>query len=380
MGKNNLRLAIICGGTGGHFFPGLTIARAVCAAGGEARLFIETGRQGNQKELAAKAGVLAVDTVSAPLPRGPAKVIPFAIQFCRGYFGARTFLSEFKPDAVLGMGSFTSAPMCFAAISLKIPVFLHDGNARVGKANRFFSRWARQVMTAFPAVNGTKLRCPYRCVGMPLRPELLAGKTGKEEAIASLNAAYAQDFSAERPFILVFGGSQGAATINRVIPEALGSLRRSELQVAHLAGKGNVAETSKIYSAAGVKHLALESSDQMAAFYSAADLVFCRSGGGTVSELAYFGKYAVLVPFPFAAEKHQDDNAVFYAASGAAEVVQNDVCDKATIVRLATAALADSGRLAALAGRGAALAAPRATDDILETIAASVAAPTNGDA
>ena len=375
MGKHNLRLAIICGGTGGHFFPGLTIARAVGAAGGEARLFIEGGRAGNQKELAAKVGVLAVDTISARLPRGPTELIPFAIQFCRGYFGARAFLSEFKPDAVLGMGSFTSAPMCFAAISLKIPVFLHDGNARVGKANRFFSRWARQVMTAFPAANGDRLLCPHRCVGMPLRPELLSGKTGKEEAVAILNSAYEQDFSAKRPFFLVFGGSQGAATINRVIPEALGSLGHDELQVAHLAGKGNVAEASKIYAAAGVKHLVLESSDQMAAFYSAADLVFCRSGGGTVSELAYFGKRALLVPFPFAAEKHQDDNAAFYAASGAAVVVQNDVCDQATVATFAAAWLADPERHAKLAAQGAALAMPRATEDILETIAASVLPP-----
>ena len=142
---------------------------------------------------------------------------------------------------------------------------------------------------------------------------------------------------------------QGAATINRVIPEALGSLGRADLQVAHLAGKGNVAETSKIYAAAGVKHLVLESSDQMAAFYSAADMVFCRSGGGTVSELAFFGKYAVLVPFPFAAERHQDDNAAFYAASGAAAVVQDSACDQATIARLAAAALADPERHVRLA-------------------------------
>ena len=167
------RLAIICGGTGGHFYPGLSVARALKAQGGEPRLFIGGHKVGDQRKTAESHGVTALEIPSARLPKNPFAALSFIVKVSSGFLESRRRLREFKPDAVLGMGSFTSVPMALAAAAGSVPLFLHDGNARVGKANRFLSRFARLTMTAFPAVNPEAVRSPCVCAGMPLRPELV---------------------------------------------------------------------------------------------------------------------------------------------------------------------------------------------------------------
>ena len=121
--------------------------------------------------------------------------------------------------------------------------------------------------------------------------------------------------------VLIFGGSQGAATLNKNIPEALKNLKGKFFQVIHLTGKGKLAETEELYQTAEFPKLLLESSPRMELFLGSADLVFSRSGGSSVAELALFGKSAVLIPYPYAAEGHQEDNARHYVQTGAGEMI-----------------------------------------------------------
>ena len=208
---------------------------------------------------------------------------------------------------------------------LFIPIYLHDGNARIGKANRVLSPFARFIGTAFPAVNAGKCRCEVIHTGMPLRPELLERRgISKEEAIAGLNELYGTALQNHRRTILIFGGSQGAATINHTLPQALKKFDAEAFQVLHLTGKGKLEETEKLYEGAKFPLLLLESASEMALFLGSADLVFARSGGSTVAELASFRKYAVLIPYPYAAEDHQTDNARYYAGTEAAVMVRDD--------------------------------------------------------
>lgn len=321
-GKKLSTLAITCGGTGGHFYPGLSIARHLKEQGCRAVIFL-SGR--NIPAQSAEAARYGIETVC--LPPTPKSRIGHAFALLNGYLRSCRKLRKLKPDALLGMGSFASFPAAMAAVTLRIPVFLHDGNARVGKANRILSRFARHLGTAFPAVNPETVKCPLECTGMPLRPEITAGEAiSKAEAITRVNALYGGSLKAELPTILIFGGSQGAAIFNSVLPTALRQLNELQFQVIHLTGKDKFAEVRETYCGAAFPALLLPSSSDMHLLYQAADLAVCRSGGSTVAELAHFGKAALLIPYPYAAERHQDDNAGFYAAAGAAVILQNAGC------------------------------------------------------
>lgn len=317
----SFRIVISCGGTGGHFYPGLSIAECAEKRGCRAKLLLSGRNSSDQCGIASGAGIEAAAVAQLPNPfKKPfsfLKLLFSALKEC----GRE--MREFQPDALLCMGSFTALPAFLAAKQRKIPVFLHDGNAKIGKANRWMSRFARFLGTAFPAVNATSCGCPVETVGMPLRPALLEwGGVSKREAVAALDREFGTDFSPEGKILLVFGGSQGAGALNRVIPEAVA--RHPEIQVIHLTGKGNANEVRKLYS--GVKSLVLERSEKMGLFYAACDAVVSRSGGSSVAEILYFGKRALLIPYPYAAEDHQRANASYPAEKGDAVLLDNAEC------------------------------------------------------
>lgn len=318
---NMERLLVTCGGTGGHFYPGLSVARTFQAAGKKVLIILSGVNSAAQAAIAESFGIKAVVLPPMPSPRQA----PF--NFLRGYFSgikaAKQVIKEFAPQALLGMGSFAMLPVAKAAKACKVPLFLHDGNAFVGKANRYFSRNALAMGVAFPAANSSSCRCPVFHVGMPLRPELLQfAAMSKQEAIAALNQLFDLKLDPEVPTLLVTGGSQGAAIFNETVPEALKKLS-GKIQVLHLAGKGKLTDTAAHYRGMDIPLLLLEKHESMELFMAAADVVISRSGGSTVAELALFGKAAILVPYPYAANDHQRFNAAYLTGSGAGEMVDN---------------------------------------------------------
>lgn len=359
------KVAVTCGGTGGHFYPGLTLARRCNERGGEAILLLSGKKAEEQAMIADGHGVRSVKLKIMPSPRGFIDTVRFSNGLVHGTLQSVKVLSRFKPDVLLGMGSFASLPPVLAAKMLGIPIFLHDGNARVGKANRFFSRWARHLGTAFPAVNGNRVKCACSCTGMPLRPELLDGSFSKEEAIKRLNRQYGTDLRPELPTLLIFGGSQGARIFNQTFPKALRGRDANDFQVMHLTGSREFEQVSTLYALAPFPVLCLPAASEMHLLYQAADVVVSRSGGSTVAELCLFGKYAFLIPYPYAAEKHQDDNAAFLAAAGAAEVIDNAQCTPEKADELISRWLAAPDELVAAGKRGISLARPDASETVL---------------
>ncbi len=326
-GVEPLRLAVTCGGTGGHFYPGLSIARTLIATGGEAELLLSGVNSAAQCAVAQSRQVPALMLPLMPSPGSPGKALRFCGGLAGGFRTARRELIRFRPQALLGMGSFASLPAILAARSLGIPVFLHDGNARIGKANRWLSRGARLLGTAFPAVNADSCRCRVVCTGMPVRPELLqhAG-ISRNEAFAGLEEVFHAGFDPGKPLFLITGGSQGASVFNNVCPAALRQIGGDSFQVLHLAGPRKVEEARQAYAGVPFKVLVLPGTERMELAFGAADLVLSRSGGSTVAELALFGKAAILIPYPYAAEGHQTDNARFLADAGAALLLPNAEC------------------------------------------------------
>ena len=362
------RLAISCGGTGGHFYPGLSVARQLAADGGEVLLLLSGVHARHQQEVARSFGIEAMTLPWMPAPglRRPLRTL----RFCRGLAGgipaAVLRLRSFRPDALLGMGSFASLPPVLAAKLLRIPIFLHDGNARIGRANRFLSRWAKFQGTAFPPVNAGSCRCPVACTGLPLRPELLLPPPARREALRELREKFGAPLEPERTTVLIFGGSQGAQSLNINLPEALKQLPDKNFQVLHLTGPDKFDAVREVYSDADFPVLVLPATEEMQLFYAAADLVVSRAGGSTVAELAQFGKPALLVPYPYAAENHQYENAQYLAAAGM--VLDNRECTPERLIQLLDNFLTSPDHLAQCAAAAAARACPRAGEQLLEAI------------
>ena len=192
------------------------------------------------------------------------------------------------------------------------------------------------------------------------------------EAIGLINSRYSIDFTEDAPLLLVFGGSQGAEAINRCVPEALKLQGRDNFQVVHLSGVKNKDNLEKHYAGSPFKHLVVEASEEMEIFYSAADLVICRSGGSTVAELSIFAKFAILIPYPFATDSHQDDNASYYCSSGAGIII---IEKELTVTKLASTIagwLEQTDYYAQKGQLSKELAKPEASSSILELIENSI--------
>lgn len=355
--KTIKKLAVTCGGTGGHFYPGLSLARTVRNQGGEAVLLLGGKNSVQQAEIAARYGMKAIVLPYMPPPswRSPGSCWRFLKGALTGKRQARQFLREFQPDALLGMGSFASLPAVWGALNAMVPVFLHDGNARIGRANRLFSRYARALGTAFPAVNGARCHCPVVCTGMPLRPELAEQRLEKAAAMRELNARYGGNLEENRFTVLIFGGSQGARKLNQAFAAAVRELNAcgGNLQVIHLTGKGEFDAMKQFWGDAGAPGLILPSLAEMGWAYSAADVAVARSGGSSVAELRAFGKYAVVIPYPYASELHQNDNAEFLVRQGGAEMVPDELVTPQLAREILERLRRDPAKLAET-GRGAA--------------------------
>ncbi|MBS1371043.1 MAG: UDP-N-acetylglucosamine--N-acetylmuramyl-(pentapeptide) pyrophosphoryl-undecaprenol N-acetylglucosamine transferase [Lentisphaeria bacterium] len=364
------RLAIACGGTGGHFYPGLSVARTLRSRGGEAILLLSGVNSVKQKAIAESCGVPAIALPRMPSPRGVGSAFAFGCGALGGLRASHRELRGFRPQALLGMGSFTSLPPILAARWRRVPLFLHDGNARIGRANRFFSSGSELLATAFPPCNAEKCRCEVLVTGMPLRPELEASAgISRAEAIGGLGRLFGVELDSGVPTILVFGGSQGASIFNETVPAALRKLQgRREFQVLHLAGPKKLDEVKDAYGDVPFPTLLLEASDRMELFLGAADLVVCRSGGSTVAELSRFGKASVLIPYPYAAEGHQHDNARVLAESGAAELLPNAECTPERLEALFDRLLAAPEALKERGSRAAEFSVPGAAERLLAEI------------
>lgn len=320
------KMAITCGGTGGHFYPGLTIAREFVGRYNKVLMLLGGKNVESQAEIAEGLSLNVLKLKPMPAPNRIISIFCFIYGTIWGTIASIKAMHEFRPDALLAMGSFASMPPVLAAKILGIPIFLHDGNARVGKANRFFSKWARLMGVAYPPVNAEKIQCPYECIGMPVRPELDYQPIKKTKAIDKLNALFDLNFKSELPTLLIFGGSQGAQIFNETFPQMMIKSGRTDFQVLHLTGEGKFDSVKATYATAKFPVLCLPGTSGMHWFYQAADAVVCRSGGSTLAELCLFGKFAFLIPYPFASEKHQDDNARFMVDTGAAEMLDNKEC------------------------------------------------------
>lgn len=303
------KVLIMAGGTGGHVFPALATADCLRAQG-VAVEWLGTAA-GIEAEVVPKAAIpLHCIAVQGLRGKGRLSLVLAPFRLLLALWQALAVLRRVKPDAVLGMGGFASGPGGLAAWLTGCPLVIHEQNAIAGLTNSVLTRFAKRVLQAFPGA--FKGQDKGEVVGNPVRGPILQ--------LAAPERRFAARSGALR--LLVVGGSLGAKAINEVLPAALAQLPAEQRpEVWHQTGKRNIDETRALYQQAGVEARVVPFIERMDEAYGWADLVLCRSGALTVSELAIAGVASVLVPFPHAVDDHQSANAQFLARRGAADAV-----------------------------------------------------------
>ena len=310
-----MKLIISCGGTGGHFYPGLAIARLAKNEGHEVELYLGGHHQEAQAKKAAEYDLPCHIAFSGHRPQGKIKLIFFGLRALWATFQAFFYLRRKKADALLIMGSFAGVPIGLASRLTRTKLFLHEANTVPGKANRLLSRWAEKLFYSFPLQNQYPLHCPLELTGMPVRPELKQSEKTRAELCAQFG------FDPLVPTVLAFGGSQGSMIINKTLKEAAEKLSKP-LQVIHLIGPYDCSEYQEAYAQAGIKAHVAKYEEDMAKLYNIADLALCRSGASTLAELTLFSCPALFIPLKIAADQHQKFNALVAKEAGGAEMIE----------------------------------------------------------
>jgi UDP-N-acetylglucosamine--N-acetylmuramyl-(pentapeptide) pyrophosphoryl-undecaprenol N-acetylglucosamine transferase len=300
---------VMAGGTGGHVFPALATARVLQRRGYDI-VWLGT-QQGIEARLVPAAGIpIEWLSVGGLRGKGAAALLAAPFRLLVAINQALRAIRRHQPRVVLGAGGFASGPGGIAAWLLGRPLVVHEQNAVAGLTNRVLARFARRVLEGFPNSFGSGVRAER--VGNPVRPEIVA--------IAPPERRYAGREGAIR--LLVFGGSQGAARLNAVLPAAIGELPAAlRPAVLHQTGTHNFEETVQAYRSRGIEADVRPFIDDMASAYGWADLAVCRSGALTVTELAVAGVPAILVPFPAAVDDHQTHNAQYAVQAGSAKLL-----------------------------------------------------------
>ncbi len=362
---------IMAGGTGGHVFPALALARALQERSCEV-VWLGTHR-GIEARLVPAAGI-QVEWISIGGLRGKglATQLLAPLRLLRALWESLAVMRRHSPQVVVGLGGFVSGPGGLAAWLSRRPLVIHEQNAVAGLTNRLLARLADQVLEAFPQSFGPSR--PARDIGNPVRREFFA--------LPAPALRFAGRTGALR--LLVVGGSQGAARLNAVVPQALAQLApQLAIEVRHQAGERWIDGARSAYAAAGIDAEVVPFIDDIAAAYGWADLVVCRAGALTISELAAAGVAAILVPFPAAVDDHQTRNAGYLVGQGAAVLLPEP---QLSVERLAAELLrlgSDRAALQRMAASARALARPRAALDLADaTLAAAgvTGAEAQGDA
>jgi len=346
-----MRIIIAGGGTGGHVFPAISIAEEIsCRNHKDEILFVGTER-GLENELLLKKNY-KIEHISSKgfVGRGLFKTVGAFFYAFKGLFDSISIIRSFKPDVVLGVGGYVSGPLVLAAVLLRIPTAICEQNTVPGVTNRILGRIVNKIFTSF---DSSILYFPSKKIvitGNPVRKEILNSTKNTE----SLSA-------------LVFGGSQGAHSLNRSVPKAFSRIENKNIFVIHQTGKKDYNYVKDLYSDNGINAQVLTFIDDMADAYGKSDLVIGRAGAGTIAEITLLGKPSILVPFPYAAHNHQLENAKILESAEAAVLIEDKDATPENLALILTKLL-DEDKLNMMAANAKKLGKPEAAKDIVDEL------------
>lgn len=347
------RILIMAAGTGGHVYPALSTADYLRAQGWQVD-WLGSGK-GIEARLVPEAGYpLHCIDITGLRGKGRLSLLTAPWRLAKSLWQAWRLLGQIKPDCVLGMGGFVAGPGGLAAFLRRKPLLIHEQNAIPGLTNRLLRPLSSRVMQAF---KGAFADPNALTVGNPIRPEF--NQSGKVDKSAS-----------DTCNLLVVGGSLGALALNKVIPlglaEMLNDINSQQLSVRHQCGPKHLAVTQEAYATAKVEAQVDAYIDDMPAAFAWADLIICRAGALTVSELAAAGKAAILVPFPHAVDDHQTANAQALVAAGAGVLMPQTNLTAAHLASVLTPLITQPELRQEMAQAALTLAQPEATQVVAQ--------------
>lgn len=346
-------VAIACGGSGGHFFPGVAVARELAQANARVTLIVSKKTVDQRTATQTDFDFIQIPAVGFNL-RSPLKFLRSLSQATKV---VRKFFESNSPQAVLAMGGFTSFAPVRVGRQMGAATFLHESNAIPGRANRLIARWADKIFIGLEPARAGFSHVAIEQTGTPVRE---AFRQSQQDA-AREQLGMAKD----RPLIVVTGGSQGARGLNRLVAASLPYVR-PETQWLHLCGPHDLAEVQRAHQKSdGAVH---DFFDDMPVALGAADLVISRAGASSLAELAATRRPAVFVPLPTAADDHQRANARVGVQVGAALLVEQDQLDGKTFADQLNNLLDDQGQLEKMSAAMQSLDHPKAAKTIAEKI------------
>lgn len=357
-------IAIACGGTGGHLFPGLAIGEQLAARGCSVSLLISP-KPVDQQAVQGVTGMRICTLPAIGLSGG--KRIAFIRGFVASYRAARKLFQDTGPDAVLAMGGFTSAPPMLAGKLTGATIFLHESNTIPGRANRWLARMVDQAFVGFAqTLNRLKTR-QVTITGTPVRAQFRARDAAGCHAALQL--------APERPVLLIMGGSQGASGVNSLVLDALPLLAKliPTLQYFHVAGPNDAARVKEVYATLKLPAAVHSFFAEMDLALGAAVAAVSRAGASSLAELAAMRLPAVLIPFPAATDNHQFHNARAYEETGAALLLEEKSARPERLAEMVSGIVADASareRMRAALGKWD---APRAAEEIAEHMLSAIA-------
>jgi UDP-N-acetylglucosamine--N-acetylmuramyl-(pentapeptide) pyrophosphoryl-undecaprenol N-acetylglucosamine transferase len=271
------------------------------------------------------------------------------------------YLKTFRPQVVLGVGGYVSLPLCYAAERLGVPTILHEQNKRLGMANRLLAPRATRILLSYPETLGDYPREKSRVVGNPVR-------SGFAHPPEARTAKESLGLDPSVPMVLVTGGSQGARTLNEAMQIAISGFAPDEAQFLWMTGKANAAAARAASANVRARVDVFPFIEDMVTACAAADLIVSRAGASTAAEIAVLGKPAVLVPYPYATDNHQEQNARALEAVGGAVLLRDNECTGERLGQFIRELLGDPNRLAAMSKAAGSLARPGAAEAIVEEI------------
>ena len=362
--KEELRIILSGGGTGGHIFPAVSIANAIQALRPEAKiLFVGAlGRMEMQRVPAAGYEIKGLPIRGFYRPLWKPANIGVAIDYLKSKWLAKKILRQFKPQVAVGVGGYASSAALGAANSLGIPTLLQEQNSYAGLANKTLAGNAQKICVAYDGMERFFPADKIMKTGNPVRQQLLETTMSREEAVRSL------DFDPSKKVVLLVGGSLGARTMNESVLQHLELIKESGVQFLWQTGKYYYAEI--IDRMKGFELPNLQITDfitDMGAAYKAADLVVSRAGAGSISEFCLLGKPVILVPSPNVAEDHQTKNAMALVNKQAALYVKDAEASK-LLLPLAIDTVKDETKLKSLSNNIRNMALPDSAEIIANEV------------
>jgi UDP-N-acetylglucosamine--N-acetylmuramyl-(pentapeptide) pyrophosphoryl-undecaprenol N-acetylglucosamine transferase len=343
------KVVIMAGGTGGHVFPGLAIAKALQEKNVTVSWLGSVG--GMETTLVPQHGI-AIHTIAIKGLRGKSLLeqLRFPFHLLHAIIQAKHYFKQTKPDLVLGMGGFVAGPGAIAAKLSRIPLIIHEQNSIAGMTNRWLAKIANKVLCAFPSTFPARVKAIV--VGNPVRKE-----------IENLNYANHQD----KLHLLIFGGSRGAQIFNDIIPQAIALLPENIRPiVCHQSGAGQQELTQINYAKHQVAAEVIAFIDDMAKRYATADILICRAGALTLAEITAVGLPAILIPYPHAVDDHQTANAQYLVKNGAAILLPQSDLSAKTLNEILKDLLINHNKRFAMAEASRALRKTNVTKKIIE--------------